>query len=114
MTHLLYTIIVSSIHRFAHQICTAIQTKHMKLNPIAPNTTNQTAGHPNSISRCGPNQFNCKSDPNACIEISLVCDEIYDCFDQSDEANCSPYTQFRNRTKKDDMAANKLARLIGL
>lgn len=86
----------------------------MKLNPIAPNTTNQTAGHPNSISRCGPNQFNCKSDPNACIEISLVCDEIYDCFDQSDEANCSPYTQFRNRTKKDDMAANKLARLIGL
>lgn len=86
----------------------------MKLYPIPPNTTNQTAGHPNSISRCGPNQFNCKSDPNACIEMSLVCDGIYDCIDRSDEEKCSPYTQYRNRTKKDDMAANKLARLIGL
>lgn len=66
--------------------------------------------HPNSISNCNwPYQFNCKSDPSSCIDISLVCDGTFDCSDRSDELDCS-----RNRTKKDEIAANKLAKLIGL
>lgn len=68
----------------------------------------------NRISRCGPNQFNCKSDPSSCIDLAFVCDSIYDCSDRSDELDCSPLTHLRNRTKKDDMAANKLAKFIGL
>lgn len=65
--------------------------------------------------RCRLNQFTCQSDPGSCIDMSLVCDGVMDCVDQSDERNCGPLTtNTRNRTKKDDMAANKLAKLIGL
>lgn len=76
---------------------------------------NKAALLSNSISRCTPDQFNCKSDPDSCIDISLVCNGITDCFDQSDERDCGPhFADMRNRSKKDDMAANKLAKLIGL
>lgn len=44
----------------------------------------------------------------------MVCDGIYDCLDHSDELECSLLTNLRNRTKKDDMAAIKLAKQIGL
>lgn len=75
----------------------------------------KTAQHPNIISRCRPDQFNCKSDPDSCIDMSLVCDGFSDCFDASDERDCGSHSSdMRNRSKKDDTAANKLAKLIGL
>lgn len=65
--------------------------------------------------RCRPDQFNCQSDPDSCIDMSLVCNGILECFDGSDERNCGPHSvDMRNRSKKDDIAANKLAKLIGL
>lgn len=59
-------------------------------------------------------QFCCKSDPSYCIDWWHVCDNVYDCFDRSDEMDCPSMFNMRNRTKKDDIAANKLAKLIGL
>ncbi|XP_031635070.1 basement membrane-specific heparan sulfate proteoglycan core protein isoform X6 [Contarinia nasturtii] len=59
---------------------------------------------------CGPRQFSCKSDPSVCIDIVSVCDGTVDCSDSSDELDCSPY--LRNRSKKDDMAANRPAKFI--
>lgn len=67
------------------------------------------------MSRCRPGQFNCKSDPDSCIDMSFVCNGVLDCFDGSDERDCGQESSdMRNRSKKDDMAANKLAKLIGL
>lgn len=78
-------------------------------------TQNTAVRHPNSISNCNrPNQFICKSDPSSCIDYSFVCDSVYDCSDRSDELDCPHLTGLRNRTKKDEIAANKLAKLIGL
>lgn len=67
------------------------------------------------VSRCRPDQFKCESDPNYCIDMSLVCNGIRECFDGSDERDCGhEFSDMRNRSKKDDMAANKLAKIIGL
>lgn len=78
----------------------------------------QAAAYPIShypMSRCRPDQFNCKADPDSCIDMSLVCNGIRDCFDASDERDCGHVSSdMRNRSKKDDIAANKLAKLIGL
>lgn len=75
----------------------------------------KAARYPNSTPSANrPNQFCCKSAPHYCIDWWHVCDHVYDCFDRSDEMDCPSVSNTRNRTKKDDIAANKLAKLIGL
>lgn len=66
----------------------------------------------NSIGNCRPDQFTCKFDSNTCIAGNLVCDGIFDCPDRSDESFC--HQEIRNRTKKDELAANRMAHLLGL
>lgn len=73
---------------------------------------NQVASYPKGLSNRKPDQFCCKSDPNYCIESWHVCDGVFDCFDRSDEMDCPLATN--TRTKKDEIAANKLAKIIGL
>lgn len=63
------------------------------------------------VDKCGPNEFKCHSESHTCIPKSMVCDDIYDCADHSDEANCTDGEK-RNRSKKDGPA--KSAKIIGL
>lgn len=48
-------------------------------------------------SPCTKNDFHCVSNPSVCIPKEMVCDDIFDCSDHSDEADC-----YLRRRKKDE------------
>lgn len=82
-----------------------------KKNPKIYNTaqfTNEKKGFKLIKSPCTKNDFHCVSNPSVCIPQEMVCDNMFDCADRSDEADCN----LRRRKKDEESMAPQ--NLIGL